>query len=698
MSFGYSLDSILPSLTALGVLGYWIVGLAAGLESWFLTGFAVPGSLIVDAAGMLAQRGVLDFWDLFWFVAAGSTLGAQAGYWTGRLARARLTGRLAVQSWPAYARAEALFTRRGGPALVIGRFLGPVSGLVPLVAALTGMDARRFLLWSALASLPYALAHLALGYFLGDILMHLSPALTRAALILGAALVATVVVVWLMWRLVRFLPRSLMLARTILSALAARPEAQRLARRYPRIAAFLGHRLDQDRFSGLPLTALTTIFLYILVVFLDGVFEFLRSDPILQVDLRLAQLIHAFWTPGLIRLAAHVTALGDWRVVGTLMVAALVWLVLRGRKDLAAGLVLSVVGNLVSVNLLKGVFDRPRPELAYFAETSNSFPSGHAAVSVAFWGMLAFAAWRVGRVGPLLAAILAGLSALMIGGSRLYLIEHYLTDVLNGWLLGGLWLVAGMTLAGWWHARHPGTRPQLRRRTRAMAGLAALLCIFAAGWTTARYDKALAVPPVAAGPLRLASAEALFSVAGRPAVSESLLGNPLEPINVLILARDRQTLIRAMVHAGWTQAQTPSPLALVRALWALITNVPDPLAPVTPYFWDGAPNLLAFERPADVGGPRERHHVRFWQTRAILPDGRLLFVGAASFDDGLDPTLLHHIAPDIDAERAQLAADLTAAGAAQALGMVMVAGPRQGTSVAGDPWFTDGQAVLLGLD
>ncbi len=144
-----SLTQILPSIAALGLAAYWMIGASSALEAWFLTGVFVPGTLIVDAGGILVQRGVLDFWDLAWFVAVGSFLGGELSYWTGRFAYQRMVGRWQIENWSAYAKAEALFTRRGGLALVIGRFLGPVSGLVPLVAALAGMDRRKFMLWNA---------------------------------------------------------------------------------------------------------------------------------------------------------------------------------------------------------------------------------------------------------------------------------------------------------------------------------------------------------------------------------------------------------------------------------------------------------------------------------------------------------------------------------------------------------------------
>ena len=112
------------------------------LEAFFLTGVVVPGTLIVDAGGVLVQRGLLDFFDLVWFVAIGSVLGSELGYWIGRLAMNRLPGRRRIGDSAAFARATRLFERRGGMALIIGRFLGPVAGLVPLAAGMAGMKRR----------------------------------------------------------------------------------------------------------------------------------------------------------------------------------------------------------------------------------------------------------------------------------------------------------------------------------------------------------------------------------------------------------------------------------------------------------------------------------------------------------------------------------------------------------------------------
>ncbi len=177
--------------------------------------------------------------------------------------------------------------------------------------------------------------------------------------------------------------------------------------------------------------------------------------------------------------------------------------------------------------------------------------------------------------------------------------------------------------------------------------------------------------------------------------TESIGGTPLEPINVIITAKDLDALSVAMANAGWIKASKPSLAALSRALWAALANAPYDTAPVTPYFWNNTPNQVAFQRPTKDDSLRARHHVRFWPTRFVTPDGARIFVGAASFDDGLDWTLLHHIDPNIDAERDLLAKDLRQAGLVRQADLVQVTTPHMGQSVAGDPWFTDGKAAIL---
>ncbi len=103
-----------------------------------------------------------------------------------------------------------------------------------------------------------------------------------------------------------------------------------------------------------------------------------------------------------------------------------------------------MAGSAVLNQLLKGLFERPRPQFEHplLVETSYSFPSGHAMESFVVYGMLTYFAvlalrsWEQ-RVGVVLGAALL---VVLIGFSRMYLGVHYLSDVLAGYAAGGVWL------------------------------------------------------------------------------------------------------------------------------------------------------------------------------------------------------------------------------------------------------------------
>jgi undecaprenyl-diphosphatase len=115
----------------------------------------------------------------------------------------------------------------------------------------------------------------------------------------------------------------------------------------------------------------------------------------------------------------------------------------------AVALALSVVTAQVVVQLLKLLVSRPRPEAegAIVDPSGFSFPSAHSASSVALYLMLAVIATGLLRHRlRAVAYIAAALVILLVGFSRVYLGAHYPTDVLAGWLLGGVVVLASWRL------------------------------------------------------------------------------------------------------------------------------------------------------------------------------------------------------------------------------------------------------------
>jgi undecaprenyl-diphosphatase len=152
-----------------------------------------------------------------------------------------------------------------------------------------------------------------------------------------------------------------------------------------------------------------------------------------------------------------VTALGYFYIVVPLMVVAIFVFYRRGWWLSAVLLAVSTGGSIVLTTVLKGVFQRARPELfdSGYQASFYSFPSGHATVAVGFYGMLTvILAYRLRGLARWAVAVSGVLVVLLIGFSRLYLGVHYPTDVLAGYLSALLWLVCvGGVYALWLSVR-----------------------------------------------------------------------------------------------------------------------------------------------------------------------------------------------------------------------------------------------------
>jgi undecaprenyl-diphosphatase len=160
------------------------------------------------------------------------------------------------------------------------------------------------------------------------------------------------------------------------------------------------------------------------------------------------------WLEGPIRI---ITALGYYWVVVPLLAVAVAFFYRKGWRLSAVLLVVSIAGSIVLTTVLKGVFERARPELfdSGYQASFYSFPSGHATVAVGFYGMLTLVlAYRLRGTARWTLVILGILVVLLIGFSRLYLGVHYPTDVLAGYLAALLWLVCvGAVYALWLSVR-----------------------------------------------------------------------------------------------------------------------------------------------------------------------------------------------------------------------------------------------------
>ena len=149
--------------------------------------------------------------------------------------------------------------------------------------------------------------------------------------------------------------------------------------------------------------------------------------------------------PWLTGLMLGVTLLGSWPVVAA-GVLCFAWTNRRRPRHETVLLVTACIGAGILSLALKTVFQRPRPDLVppLVAVGGFSFPSGHALLSLVFYGTLGHivacrvtSAWR-----SWLLRLAAGVMIVLVGVSRVYLGVHYFTDVLAGYVTAVAWVSA----------------------------------------------------------------------------------------------------------------------------------------------------------------------------------------------------------------------------------------------------------------
>lgn len=207
------------------------------------------------------------------------------------------------------------------------------------------------------------------------------------------------------------------------------------------------------QWTAVYIIASLTISGIMLAFFAEVAWETMFRHTTNVVDSGVIWLVRYFASPLVDKVMLFVTSLGYSLYYGVFIATVLVTLAFCRRFLEAAGLMLCLAGGTVLNILLKYLFERSRPDLyRVVVEVGYSFPSGHAMVSLCFYGMLTFFLLRsvksdAGRLVVLTGAILL-VSA--IGISRIYLGVHYPTDILAGYAAGGMWLTMCIALLLWW--------------------------------------------------------------------------------------------------------------------------------------------------------------------------------------------------------------------------------------------------------
>ncbi|MGL5864224.1 MAG: DedA family protein [Phycicoccus sp.] len=186
-------------LDRFGAQFFWVGAVIVFVECGLLFPI-LPGDSLLFAIGLFIAGGQIDIGIVpaCVILSGAAFAGNVVGYEIGRAVGAPLyerDGRLVKRKY--FDQTHAFFEKHGARALVLGRFVPVVRTFVTVVAGVSRMDRRHFLLWSAVGAVLWASGITVLGYFLGGV------AVIRDNLEVAALLIVAVSVLPVVWELAR---------------------------------------------------------------------------------------------------------------------------------------------------------------------------------------------------------------------------------------------------------------------------------------------------------------------------------------------------------------------------------------------------------------------------------------------------------------------------------------------------------------
>lgn len=697
------INHLLPSIEHFHIVGYWVAFFAALLETTVGIGLILPGSTIILFLGALSARGYLDTGDLLWFAILGAILGDNTNYYLGRRYGSKW---LKKDFWFLKSnhveKTRNFMNTHGAKSVFLGRFIPSVKEVAPFIAGSVKMNRRTFMFWNVLGAIGWGFEWVLTGYIFAQSLNLAELWLSRAGLFFAFLLMLGGILYLFKWLIITkgklFWEISVSLWQSVKEAVLNNDHVALWIQKHPRSISFLRARLDTTIFSGLTLSILTIAFVYVVALFAGVVEDLITSDPIVAADIRIANLFLVFRTHILTHIFSWITLLGKSQVILCFIVISVTLFWLWRRKYYILSLFIAVTGSEAFTYLGKLAFHRPRPEPAVYLEHSFSFPSGHATIAVAFYGFMGYVLMRLvkswnKKVNIFFTTILI---IIAIGFSRIYLGEHYISDVWCGYLIGAMWLIIAISFSEW-----IGDQKKSDKSITPIGGtrpisfvLIFIAILFYVGFSI-NYNPPLASPP-SKNEIVVSKSTDIFTKE-QMKYTETLIGEKQEPLNFIFLAKDDGLLAAVLQQAGWTLSNKTNISSFIKAVKSLILRTTHPWVPISPSFWNTKIQDLSFAKVPGRNWPRHGHYVKIWRTNSLLKNGNIIYVGMVNANDGFKWGIIPKIAPDIDAERERLYQDLNHTGKLESHSKLQFVKPLIGKNFMGDQFFTDGKAYIVAL-
>lgn len=433
-------ESVQPILNWIQENPNWsgfIVFLISLSESLAVVGLVVPGVVLMTAIGAMMGSGVLPFWSTLIWAILGAIAGDGISYYLGYHYHQHLRDFWPFRQFPKLLeRGEAFFRAHGGKSIIFGRFVGPVRPMIPVIAGMMDMRPKKFLFFNILSAIVWAPIYSLPGILIGASLGTLSTEVASRVVLLLLLLLL------MLWILYTFILKILIwMEGFIQKSLTNTWKQWKNANRLPLLRKILATKQGSEEGQ------LGIIFLFILasLLFIYCTYSVLYSINIAHWNESVYQLSRALYLENLVSGTLVFTGLGEPKVMVITAIAIGLWLLWK-KQYFAVFCWLGIIfGGEILGLLIRDFVAMPRPDGIIFLSKSYAYPSGHTlSATLVYGGGAAFIRQNLPQEERWIPWVISIPLIILIALSRIYLGEHWFTDVIGGLILGIACVSAGL--------------------------------------------------------------------------------------------------------------------------------------------------------------------------------------------------------------------------------------------------------------
>lgn len=407
--------------------GYIVLFAALMLE---LIAFPLPGEVLMSYCGFLVFEGKLNWFLSIVIAFAGVTLGITMSYFIGKTLGIRFFkkyGRYMHLGPEKLDKTSVWFEQYGNKLLVIAYFIPGVRHITGYFSGITEISFSRFAVNSYIGAFLWTGTFISLGKVLGSNWEKLHTSVKRY-LIIGSIILGVAIVIVYVYRKYR----SQIIDNTI---------------KILNNTETVFHSLGRIKFVVASIAIMFLGFSFLVI----GLIQDFLANEFQDFDTIVVFLVKLIFGEEWNKVMKILSSVSSPIVIILLSLLILIWILVKGKNKFLEFkfLIVIVLGGQIIEEALRRIFHRVGPIGGFImGKVYYTFPSEHTFIAIVIYGFAAYMITR--RIKSVLIKQFITAAALIIcffvGISSIFLQIQYPSDVVAGYVFGGVWLTLNLVL------------------------------------------------------------------------------------------------------------------------------------------------------------------------------------------------------------------------------------------------------------